>query len=180
MCRARWPGHVARMDIGLLGTAVCCIVVIWWSLGGKMLVGMMGRGCGPFVVRMKRHSEGGAPVCPANNTAQPQTCDSRKLYHILRDLTCLVTCHWLSGCHCQDTRNSGIFHLFMTYSTTLSVTQMVYADTIIRAFTWLSRLRRLALTAEALVQLQVNPCGICGGPSGIATGFASSTSDFLC
>ena len=69
--------------------------------------------------------------------------------------------------------------IFMTYSTTLSVTQ-IYADTIIRAFTWLSRLRRLALTAEALVQLQVNPCGICGGPSGIATGFASSTSEFLC
>jgi hypothetical protein len=52
---------------------------------------------------------------------------------------------------------------------TLSVTQIIYADKIIRAFTWLSRLRRPALTAEARVQLQVSPCGICGGQSGIAT-----------
>jgi hypothetical protein len=60
-----------------------------------MFEGVMRRWCGASVVRMRRHSEGGASVCPANNSAcvraQPQTCDIRKLHHILRDVTCLVT-----------------------------------------------------------------------------------------
>jgi len=34
-----------------------------------MFEGVIRRGCGACVVRMWRHSEGGASVCPANNSA---------------------------------------------------------------------------------------------------------------
>ena len=37
---------------------------------------------------------------------------------------------------------------------------------------------RRPLPAEAWVQFQASPCGICGGQSGIGTGFLSSVSGF--
>jgi hypothetical protein len=38
-----------------------------------MFEGMMTRASGAFVVRMIRHSEGGASVCPADNSASTTT-----------------------------------------------------------------------------------------------------------
>jgi hypothetical protein len=37
---------------------------------------------------------------------------------------------------------------------------------------------RRPLTAEALVRIRVNTCGICGGQSGTGTGFSQSSSIF--
>jgi hypothetical protein len=39
---------------------------------------------------------------------------------------------------------------------------------------------RRPLTAEARFRSRVSPCGICGGQSGIGTGFSLSTSVFRC
>jgi hypothetical protein len=39
---------------------------------------------------------------------------------------------------------------------------------------------RLPLTAEVRVRARVNPCGICGGQSGIGTSFSSSSLVFPC
>jgi hypothetical protein len=39
---------------------------------------------------------------------------------------------------------------------------------------------RRPLTAETVVRAQFNPCWICGGQSGIGTGFSASSSVFPC
>lgn len=39
---------------------------------------------------------------------------------------------------------------------------------------------RRAVTAEARVQSQISPCGICGGESGSGRGFSLCTSIFPC
>jgi hypothetical protein len=56
------------------------------------------------------------------------------------------------------------------YGTNTSITGRVMAQVV----------SRRPLTAEARVRARVNPYGICGGQSGIVTGFSQSSSVFPC